>query len=128
MANCGLLLNDGTSFLLLNDGSFFLLNDNSCDLEPGAVEATGAGGSSSSYGGTPLRGTWNEWWKIADAFQNYSDDPKPDERNLTPEQKRLFRKLRMLEEQLFDASPRETRTIEIRIKQLKAKLATELSN
>lgn len=35
MANCGILLNDGTSFLLLNSGDFFLLNDNSCDAEPG---------------------------------------------------------------------------------------------
>lgn len=36
MANCGILLNDGTSFLLLNDGtSFLLLNDNTCDAEPG---------------------------------------------------------------------------------------------
>jgi hypothetical protein len=43
MANCGLLLNDGTSFVLLNDGtSFLLLNDNSCSSEPGAD--LGAGG------------------------------------------------------------------------------------
>lgn len=36
MANCGLLLNDGSSFVLLNDGSsFLLLNDNTCDFEPG---------------------------------------------------------------------------------------------
>jgi hypothetical protein len=36
MANCGILLNDGTSFLMLNDGtSFVLLNDNTCTSEPG---------------------------------------------------------------------------------------------
>lgn len=36
MANCGLLLNDGSSFILLNDGtSAILLNDNSCAFEPG---------------------------------------------------------------------------------------------
>jgi hypothetical protein len=36
MANCGLLLNDGTSFVLLNDGtSAILLNDSSCAFEPG---------------------------------------------------------------------------------------------
>jgi hypothetical protein len=37
MANCGILLNDGTSFLLLNSGDFYLLNDNSCATEPGAT-------------------------------------------------------------------------------------------
>jgi hypothetical protein len=37
MANCGLLLNDGTSFILLNSGDFYLLNDNSCATEPGAT-------------------------------------------------------------------------------------------
>lgn len=46
MANCGLLLNDGTSLLLLNDGtSFLLLNDNTCDAEPGAGGGGGGGGS-----------------------------------------------------------------------------------
>lgn len=36
MANCGLLLNDGSSFVLLNDGtSAILLNDNTCAFEPG---------------------------------------------------------------------------------------------
>lgn len=34
MANCGLLLNDGSSFILLNDGGAILLNDNSCATEP----------------------------------------------------------------------------------------------
>jgi hypothetical protein len=46
MANCGLLLSDGVSFLLLSDGaSFLLLNDDSCDSEPGggAVAPTGSG-------------------------------------------------------------------------------------
>jgi hypothetical protein len=32
--NCGLLLNDGLSFLLLNDDSFYLLNDATCLAEP----------------------------------------------------------------------------------------------
>jgi hypothetical protein len=37
--NCGLLLNDGTSFLLLNEG-FLLLNDDSCVSEPGEEPAS----------------------------------------------------------------------------------------
>lgn len=40
MANCGILLNDGTSFLLLNSGDFFLLNDNTCTAEPGVTTTT----------------------------------------------------------------------------------------
>jgi hypothetical protein len=44
MANCGLLLNDGTSFVLLNDGtSAVLLNDNSCSIEPGSGLPPGGG-------------------------------------------------------------------------------------
>ena len=39
MANCGLLLNDGSSFILLNDGtSVILLNDSTCAFEPGQGE------------------------------------------------------------------------------------------
>lgn len=45
MANCGLLLNDGTSFLLINSGDFLLLNDNTCATEPGVeVAAADEGG------------------------------------------------------------------------------------
>jgi hypothetical protein len=43
MANCGLLLNDGSSFVLLNDNvSVILLNDASCAFEPGADTGGGA--------------------------------------------------------------------------------------
>lgn len=56
MANCGLLLNDGTSFVLLNDGtSALLLNDNSCAFEPGA------GGVTIQPGGG--QGNYIEWWE-----------------------------------------------------------------
>jgi hypothetical protein len=44
MPNCGLLLNDGTSFIELNAGGFILLNDSSCDVEPGGGEAEPTGG------------------------------------------------------------------------------------
>jgi hypothetical protein len=37
MANCGILLNNGTDFLLLNTSDFYLLNVNDCATEPGAT-------------------------------------------------------------------------------------------
>jgi hypothetical protein len=47
LSNCGLVLNDGTSFTLLNAGGILLLNDNSCAVESGVSEsvlaATGTG-------------------------------------------------------------------------------------
>jgi hypothetical protein len=56
MANCGLLLNDGSSFILLNSGGVVLLNDNSCGTEAGVsespLEATGTG--TGSFAGTSL--------------------------------------------------------------------------
>jgi hypothetical protein len=59
MANCGLLLNDGTSFVLLNDGiSAVLLNDESCSVEPGQ------GGASDTKGGRITGGTFTrKKWK-----------------------------------------------------------------
>jgi hypothetical protein len=49
MANCGLLLNDGTSFVLLNDSSFLLLNDNTCVTEPGGDAVTVLPGGGGNY-------------------------------------------------------------------------------
>lgn len=91
------------------------------------------GGSGQGAGGSavPMRGTWNDWWKIATSFNEFLVDPNAlsaEDEKLSPEQKRLFRKLRMLEEQLFDATGREARAIEIRIKQIKDKLAAEFFN
>jgi fibronectin-binding autotransporter adhesin len=65
--NCGLVLNDGTSFVLLNDGgSVVLLNDASCALPPvvgSALSATGTGtatfvGASTADGALAATGTW----------------------------------------------------------------------
>jgi hypothetical protein len=56
MANCGLLLNDGTSFVLLNDSSFLLLNDNSCATEP---DGTAPVVTIPPGGG----GNYLEWWE-----------------------------------------------------------------
>jgi hypothetical protein len=39
MADCGLVLNDGTSFVLLNSGGVLLLNDATCGTEAGVVES-----------------------------------------------------------------------------------------
>jgi hypothetical protein len=39
MADCGLVLNDGTSFVLLNSGGVILLNDATCGTEAGVVES-----------------------------------------------------------------------------------------
>jgi hypothetical protein len=39
MANCGLLLNDGSSFVLLNSGGVLLLNEATCGTEAGVVES-----------------------------------------------------------------------------------------
>jgi hypothetical protein len=56
MANCGLLLNDGSSFVLLNSGGVLLLNDNTCGTEAGvsesALAATGTG--TGSFASTTL--------------------------------------------------------------------------
>jgi hypothetical protein len=123
MANCALLLNDG-SFVLLNDGSsIVLLNDNSCfdgvvpvspspqDLVPPAVEQ-GAGGALA----------WRARYQEEDgkkrrraallALIRGSDDYK-----------RLKRRLAMLQEHLLDAKGRvETVTVKEKIADIEAQI------
>lgn len=58
MANCGLLLNDGSSFVLLNDGaSAILLNDSSCAFEPGQ-----GGDQQPTSGSANYLVWWNQQW------------------------------------------------------------------
>lgn len=61
MANCGLLLNDGTTFVGLNDGFAILLNDNSCAFEPGAgaTQETDNKGGGGYIGGFWSRKQWH---------------------------------------------------------------------
>jgi hypothetical protein len=67
--NCGLVLNDGTSFVLLSDASsVLLLNDDSCTAEPSpystaVLSATGSGealfiGESTAESALSATGTW----------------------------------------------------------------------
>jgi hypothetical protein len=60
MANCGLTLNDGSSFFLLNDGtSAILLNDATCAFEPGQ-SVLPDGGRRGYAGGHYSRKKWRE--------------------------------------------------------------------
>jgi hypothetical protein len=57
MANCGLILNDGSSLVLLNSGGVLLLNDATCGTEAGVVESPVAitGDAAVSFAGEAIQ-------------------------------------------------------------------------
>ena len=65
MANCGLVLNEG-SFIGLNDGGAILLNDDSCAVQPG-----GGVDTSGPAGGSIVAGWWskNQWHNLRDELE-----------------------------------------------------------
>jgi hypothetical protein len=90
MAHCGLLLNDGSSFILLNDGhSVILLNDTSCTSDPGRAPATSAGGALA----------WRKYFAEQDRIDQLARARLERIRD-SVEYKRLMRQIRIVEEHL----------------------------
>jgi hypothetical protein len=113
LANCGLLLNDGTSFVLLN-GGFLLLNDGSCSTEPGAG---GVGGVPGGVGG--FSAAW------ARHYRETAERERSKIRDLaivrqSKEYKRLKSQLAMVNELLLDEPDSER--IKARIEELEHEL------
>jgi hypothetical protein len=101
MSYCGLLLNDGTSFVLLNDGaSFLLLNDNSCATEPsGAVSAEQPAAAAAAAGGFAKAWDYDTARRRKREVARYFALQKI---RSSSKYRSLQRKLAMLEEQLSD--------------------------
>jgi hypothetical protein len=113
MANCGLLLNDGSSFILLNDGvSAILLNDATCATEPGAVSTTVTTG-----GGVGFASGWQAYWKMRKMLEDPQEYP-----GASPQYLRLLKKLRMYQEQLDTASITDAVKIEAKIEEIQLQL------
>jgi hypothetical protein len=96
MANCGLLLNDGTSFVLLNDGaSAVLLNDNSCSVEPGSG---------------PLPGGGHALWDIHHRGSRYWKKYQEELRNKKKKKTKKEKLLEELDEHLIELNARVDET------------------
>jgi hypothetical protein len=149
MANCGLLLNDGSSFVILNAGGVLLLNDTSCGTEAGISEAalsatgTGTGSLVGSALSDAIISASGEWTGVFISPTPDTTTPTPSgpggvgrlsgvwRRAPTPpwlnvddsaEYRRLKRKLAMLEEHLLDARRSEIDAIERKISEVKRQM------
>jgi hypothetical protein len=149
VANCGLLLNDGASFVLLNAGGVLLLNDTSCGTEAGisqaALSATGTGtgslvGSALSDATLAAAGEWTSSFaapaavvasaittdvggvgRLANVWKIAPTPPWLDAEE-SAEYRRLKRRLMMLEEHLLDARGSEIDVIERKIREVKRQM------
>jgi hypothetical protein len=94
MANCGLVLNDGSSFILLNDGtSALILNDNSCLVEPGQ----GSGGGHALW---DIQHRGSRYWK------KYQEELRNKKKKKTKKEKLLEE----LDEHLIELNARVDET------------------
>jgi hypothetical protein len=119
-ANCGLLLNDGTSFVLLNTGDFVLLNDNTCLAEPGgggepAVDSSGPGAG--RYMATTF--TRKRWKEMEQAWAaQKAAEARSLEVNSGPKRRQLQKATKLAEHALLIAEAEN----ELRVTKLKVAL------